>query len=913
VAEVEKAIRDLDLLDKAAGKNINSFEDLGHTLGRLAEVAALGKALDTVKNMGAFALSTADTFQIARNEFGVLLGDMEAGAGLFNQIKAFNDKTPFSLDTLTQATEVLLAAKVSLSDLETQLSRFGDLSQGSSEKFISYINAFSKASAKGKADMETLNTYINQGVPILDALAQQFGATTAEIVEMTSQGKIGFEEFSTALETLTAAGGQYFGGMELGSQSLAAMQEGMNEAINSLAASFGEMFLPAALETVEALTAITNAINNSPIVKGVLVGALVTLTGYLSAMAVKATAAFAAQMSLNLAVGVLNPVVFGATIAVGVLAAGYTAYSAHLQQANRETENFALQQRKQKEATDDSAAALERYARTLKDIDDEQIRRRIGELEAKSNVPFQIITPEAAGRETAELEALYKTLSEHRTSFIDSLFSGSQAGKIERINQQLAVAKKYLNDSGLRGGEESKLQEIVRTLTADLEKLSEKAGESISEIDRAAAGWKASWAEVWEQFQAGQSIDPFAGIELERGKKLTDAYNNYVRAANQETIDQINAYYDTKRTETADRLLAEEQRRMRGLTESRIDDLEYELREALNSLDTLEAQRVIAAGESEEAILAIRERYAAMRARTEEQYARQIADARIEDAEGGAETDPVKERLEKAKAGIVDWRQVLADNISLALMDIEGLGDETAVILGELSAQFVDLAASSTLDGFKEFGRALGEGKDVAEAFSSAMAQMAQQMLDMLPQLFLQAGLNLIAQGQWALGLGFIVAAGSASLLGGYTDGLIEKEKSERADRNARGNVFDQALAKAYARGGSFTNQIVQSPTYFRHGGGLGLMGEAGPEAIIPLKRMPNGDLGVEGGAGGGTNVVVNIINNSGAEVQKRESADGDGNRQIDVIIGQLINQHLSSGKADRALAGRYDVRTRGV
>lgn len=51
-----------------------------------------------------------------------------------------------------------------------------------------------------------------------------------------------------------------------------------------------------------------------------------------------------------------------------------------------------------------------------------------------------------------------------------------------------------------------------------------------------------------------------------------------------------------------------------------------------------------------------------------------------------------------------------------------------------------------------------------------------------------------------------------------------------------------------FANGGAFTNSIVTSPTLFRfaNGGQLGEMGEAGPEAIMPLKRGPNGSLGVQ-------------------------------------------------------------------
>ena len=64
-----------------------------------------------------------------------------------------------------------------------------------------------------------------------------------------------------------------------------------------------------------------------------------------------------------------------------------------------------------------------------------------------------------------------------------------------------------------------------------------------------------------------------------------------------------------------------------------------------------------------------------------------------------------------------------------------------------------------------------------------------------------------------------------------------------------------------------------------------GLMGEAGPEAIIPLRRGPNGRLGVEGV---GSNVQVNVINNaSGTQATARERTDGN-NRIIDVVIEQV-------------------------
>ncbi len=73
---------------------------------------------------------------------------------------------------------------------------------------------------------------------------------------------------------------------------------------------------------------------------------------------------------------------------------------------------------------------------------------------------------------------------------------------------------------------------------------------------------------------------------------------------------------------------------------------------------------------------------------------------------------------------------------------------------------------------------------------------------------------------------------------------------------SANGNAFGDGGVYAFANGGTFTNQLFNSPTPFRFAGGggfnLGVMGEAGPEAVMPLSRGADGKLGVRAAGGGG-------------------------------------------------------------
>ena len=120
----------------------------------------------------------------------------------------------------------------------------------------------------------------------------------------------------------------------------------------------------------------------------------------------------------------------------------------------------------------------------------------------------------------------------------------------------------------------------------------------------------------------------------------------------------------------------------------------------------------------------------------------------------------------------------------------------------------------------------------------------------------------------------------------------------------ANGGVFSRPGVHTFASGGAFTNQIMTHPKRFAFAGGaaLGLMGEAGPEAVMPLQRDSRGRLGVvaaASGGGGGGNVTVNVMTQQGqtADVQRRQ--DGNGNMTIDVILRQV-----QDGLADGVAAG---------
>lgn len=227
--------------------------------------------------------------------------------------------------------------------------------------------------------------------------------------------------------------------------------------------------------------------------------------------------------------------------------------------------------------------------------------------------------------------------------------------------------------------------------------------------------------------------------------------------------------------------------------------------------------------------------------------------------EGKEEEVALELEIQKATEG---YTGVYAQAIEDRIRGNELLTEEIAK--NEKATEKANQAAEKTKQLFESIKDTIASGMANAlegiifqtQSLSESLAGLAKSLASM----FLQAGMQ--------------------SLVGGLFP-----------TQNAKGNVFAQNKIVPFAYGG-----IVNKPTLFPMANGMGLMGEAGPEAIMPLKRGRGGRLGVEASGGGVGGIVVNV-DASGSSVEGDEQEQKALGKAIGAAVqAELIKQKRPGG-----------------
>jgi lambda family phage tail tape measure protein len=258
-------------------------------------------------------------------------------------------------------------------------------------------------------------------------------------------------------------------------------------------------------------------------------------------------------------------------------------------------------------------------------------------------------------------------------------------------------------------------------------------------------------------------------------------------------------------------------------------------------------------------------------------------------------SDLGKQQLDEARKAKMDSKEIKKMTDALKASEAEAL--KTAYAIRQIDEQIKKLNAADIGQGFqtglKSYLESIGTiSENVASLTTNAFQGLSNVIIDLattgkanftdFANSIIKDMIRITTQ---QLIMRPIVQGIDSLFGGGKPTGGIGALGFTMPSLMANGGVFASNGIQPFAMGG-----IVNNPTLFKfaNGGGFntGVMGEAGPEAIVPLKRGSNGKLGIAGG--GGTSVVVNVD-------AKGTSVQGNGGRgdQLGKVLSAAVQAEL--------------------
>lgn len=227
-ARLHSGLRSLDQ------KLSSTSQWLGSKLASAAKIGAVG-LVGLIGTIATFGLKSASNFQQSRIAFETLLGSVSKGDALFKQLQAINLKTPFQLNEIAPATQLLLRYGVAADQVVPVLKSLLDaaaLTNDPQGNLQALALATGQIVSTGHLMGQDARQLTQAGIPAYELFAQKLGITTAAAQKLGEAGKLSSDVFLEGLINLEGPLAKLRGGAEKMAGTLSGQLSNLKDAIN---------------------------------------------------------------------------------------------------------------------------------------------------------------------------------------------------------------------------------------------------------------------------------------------------------------------------------------------------------------------------------------------------------------------------------------------------------------------------------------------------------------------------------------------------------------------------------------------------------------------------------------------------------------------------------------------------------
>lgn len=231
---VQNGVRQTQKVVEQSGSGI---EDM---FGKMRSAATAVVGAFSAQQFASKVLSVRGEFQQLEVAFTTMLGSASDANALMDQLVKTAASTPFDLQGVANGAKQLLAYGIEADKVNETIVRLGDIAAGLSIPLNDLVYLYGTTMVQGRMFTQDLRQFQGRGVPIAEELAKQFGVAKEKVGELVTAGKVGSEEFTKAIVSMTSEGGKFAGLMAKQSHTISGQISNIEDAIGNMFNEIGK-------------------------------------------------------------------------------------------------------------------------------------------------------------------------------------------------------------------------------------------------------------------------------------------------------------------------------------------------------------------------------------------------------------------------------------------------------------------------------------------------------------------------------------------------------------------------------------------------------------------------------------------------------------------------------------------------